>query len=77
MNELEPDKIDPEEIKEYTRLSPEDLEIFLRLPVSRQVRQLLYETLKDATPQDRYGCLCGSSDEKTEAGSDAKTQGGG
>ena len=69
--------IDINEAKDYNGLTPEDLEIFLRLPVSNEVRRQLYETLKNAATQDRHPGICGSSDEKTPPGSDVRTEGGG
>ena len=69
--------IDINEAKDYNGLTPEDLEIFLRLPVSKEVRRQLYETVKNAATQDRHTGICGSSDEKTAPSNDVGTEGGG
>jgi len=66
-----------EDYKDYTGLSPEDLEIFLRLPVTKEFRKQLYETLKNAPTQDRHSGICSTSDEKNETVDATDAKGGG
>ena len=69
--------IDCKEAEDYNGLTPEDLEIFLRLPVPRDFRRLLYEQLKNAATEDRHGRLCGAPDEETTTGDGDGSQGSG
>jgi len=75
--DLDSGELDLSELKDYPRLSPEDLEIFLRLPVSKEFRVNLYQKITNAATEDRCSGICCPSDEKEKTSSDACPERGG